>query len=159
MGVTGVRISPASLGQTGEIADTERHVAAHLQTDFLQFLISKPVVFVAIQCPQNRRSVSAAAAETSLPGDALLDLDGQSVGIGTSSVIVGFGGFVSEILFPTGDSLFAATDLPRLSGTNVDRDLICQGDGLHDGGNIMVAVCPQIAHIQCQVDFGICFFL
>ena len=144
--------------------DAERHVGADLRAKLAERGNGQRAVIRAVQRPQNGRRVGAAAAETSLERNALVDEDLQPLRLLADTGIERLGGLPHKI-FPVlrqtaGDKLrfgifvrvrrkdlAVAVDLPALAA---DRDvhIVVQGNGLHNGAEIMIAVLALIQNVQ-----------
>ena len=56
------------------------------------------------------------------------------------------------------DDLTVAMHRPRGIGVNIDDHIVPEGDGLHDGADVMIAVRALAQNVQRQVDLCKCAF-
>ena len=144
--------------------DAERHVGADLRAKLAERGNGQRAVIRTVQRPQDGRRVGAAAAEASLERNALVDEDLQPLRLLADAGIERLGGLPRKI-FPVlrqtaGDKLrfgifvrvrrkdlAVAVDLPALAADR-NMHIVVQGNGLHDGAEIMIAVLALIQNVQ-----------
>ena len=114
---------------------------------------------MAVQGAEHRSRVGAAAAQARLDGDALGNSDGHASGILAQCLIEYTHGLPCQILRIRGNLRPVALQLPVLSGLQVDFHLVAEGDLLHDGLQLMIAVRALAQNVQRQIQFGICLLL
>ena len=112
-----------------------------------------------VQRPQHSRSIGTAATQACLGGDPLGDADLDTIRILSGGVKEQLRSLPCQIAFIGGDVFLIAQQLPGLACSDVDLNIVPQGDGLHDALNIMVAVGALAQNIQCQIQFGECAFV
>ena len=126
---------------------------------------------VLIEHAQNRRRVRASAAETRLHRNALADEDLQTFLGKLRRLVIGLCRLPDEVflvlriafchkrrgrVLAVGliEHLAVAVHLPRRVCSDVDRHIVVQRDGLHDGLDVVVPVLALIKHVQRQIDLG-----
>ena len=160
----------ASFNQRCAAHDAERHVGADLRAELAECGNGQGRVIRTVQRPQDGRRIGAAAAKTGLDRDALVDENLQSLRRLSRAGIKRLGGLPRQILFVLRQiacdelrlgslirvrrkDLAVAVDLPALAADR-DMHIVVQGDGLHDGAQIMIPVLAPVQHVQRQVDLG-----
>ena len=121
---------------------------------------------------QNGSRVGAAAAKTGLERNALVDKDFQPLRGLAGAGIKRFRGLPHQIVpvlrQSAGDKfrfgrfrrvrrqdLAVAVNLPALAADR-DMHIVVQGDGLHNGSQIVIPVFALVQNIQRQIDLGKC---
>ena len=150
-------LAPA-LAHAGAADDAEGDVAADLSAHLGQSADGERCAEMLIQSPEHSGGVGAAAGEASFTGDPLGDADLDAAQILAGDLLEELGGLPGQVPLVTGDALLVALEDPGLSGAHIDLHIVPQGDGLHDGLDVVEAVLPQTQNIQSQIDLGKCRF-
>ena len=114
---------------------------------------------MAVQGAEHRSRVGAAAAQARLDGNALGDADGHASGILAQGLVKHPHGLPGQILRIRGDLRPVALQLPVLAGLQVDLHVVAEGNLLHDGLQLMIAVRALAQDVQGQIQFGVCLLL
>ena len=155
--------------------DAERHVAADRLARLAEGRDGKRLAIIAIESAQDCRRVSAAAAESCFRRDALVDENFKAAGPLAGAGKKRLGSTprkVVRILWESVcfkpdfrllrlrvfDDLTVAMHRPRGIGVNIDDHIVPEGDGLHDGADVMIAVRALAQNVQRQVDLCKCAF-
>ena len=148
-------LSPA-LDERRAAEDAERHVRADLRAQFAQSIHRQRVVAMAVQRPQNGCCVCAAAAEPRAAGDPLCDANLQSVGTATEIVIKYLRRAPRQIVLILRNIFAVAEELPFPALIQNDLHVVADGDRLHHGAEVMIAVLAAAQNVQRQIDFCEC---
>ena len=138
---------------------TERHIAANLCAQFRQSQNGQGIAIVVIQSPQNRSRIRTATAHSRFHRNPLGDTDLQTVGIFIQGIAVNLRCFPCKIPLIRRNTFLGAKQLPRLTCSHVDFNIITNGEGLHDTFQVMITVLPLVQHIQRKIHFRICAFI
>ena len=158
----------AALHDGGAAHHAERHVGADLRAELAQRGNGQRGVIRAVERPQDGRRVGAAAAETGLHRDALADEDLQPLPGQAGAGVERLGRLPCEIVAVLRQAaghelgrgilvrvgrkqLAVAVDLPALAA-EVDQHVVMQGNGLHDGLDVVVAVGAPVQHVERQIE-------
>ena len=147
-----------TLAHAGAADDTEGDVASDLTAHLGQSADGQGCAEMLVQGAEHSGCVGAAAGEAGLAGDALGNADLNAAQIAACNLLEELRGLPGQVPLVAGDTLLVALEHPGLAGAHINFHIIPQGDGLHDGLDVVEAVVPLAQHIQGQVDLGKCRF-
>ena len=111
-----------------------------------------------VQSTKDRRGIGTSTAKPRFAGDPLGDPDLKAVRILAHGIQIQLRRLPGQVPLITGDPFLIAPEDPRLSGTDIQLDIVPEGDGLHDALHIMIAILTLPQDIQSQIDLGISRF-